>query len=406
MTLSNSSDQGIAMIEIDSRAFRRAVELAGKAADRRASLPVLETLLCRANGRLEISGTDLNQMLTVSIERGGDQEGSFLFPAHGRISKMLAALGGEQVSLSSAAEAVHVSSGDFRVKVDSKIDPVDFPQIAMTAEGVSEHWSATLSREHLEGLRRIMFAISTEETRYYLNGVFLQPRGDWAYRAWATDGHRLAWFDLQLPDAAGELPANVIISRQTVDLLLRDLAKVDDGMRIGVAGGVQPNRHEGLAPERTAHRIIFNGQMRDMGVTLRSKLIDGTYPDVSRVVPQHIERRAMFEVRDLRRAVQACVAGERNKPPMLKFEFSKGGGCRVSTEWIVLGLHASTPIPCQHNFGDVTIGINGRYMVDVLAAVRGDRLSFNSGDGSPASPVMMIDPSDDQWGVVVMPVRV
>ena len=113
MTIHNTSDQGKAMIEIDSRAFRRAVQLAGKAAARRTNLPVLETLHCRANGKLEISGTDLNQMLTVSIERGGDHEGSFLFPAHARVSKMLAALGGDQVSLSSAGEAVHVSSGDF-----------------------------------------------------------------------------------------------------------------------------------------------------------------------------------------------------------------------------------------------------------------------------------------------------
>ena len=292
------------------------------------------------------------------------------------------------------------------MKVESKIDPVDFPQLAMMAEGVSEHWSATLSQEHLNGLRRIMFAISTEETRYYLNGVFLQPLGDWSYRAWATDGHRLAWFDLQLPDATGELPGNVIVSRQTVELLLRDLAKVEDGLRIAVAGGMQPNRVESLAPDRTAHRISFNGRMSSMGVTLRSKLIDGTYPDVSRVVPQQIASRAMFEVRDLRRAVQACVAGERNRPPALKFEFSKDGGCRVSTEWAVLGLHASTPIPCQHDYGDTTIGINGRYMVDVLAAVRGNKLSFNSDDVGSSSPVMMIDPADGQWGVVVMPMRV
>lgn len=393
------------MIEIDSRAFRRAVQLAGKAAEARCSnTPILGTLLCRANGKLEISGTDLNQMLTVSIERGGDHEGSFLFPAHSRVTKMLDALGGDQVTLSSAGEAVHLASGDFQIKVDSKIDPVEFPQYLSNADAI-EHWSATLSREHLEGLRRIMFAISTEETRYYLNGVFLQPLENWGYRAWATDGHRLAWFDLQLPDAAGQLPGNVIIQRDTMGLLLRDLAKLEDGCRIAVAGGLAANKPENLAPERTAHRISFNGRLRDMGVTLRAKLIDGTYPDVARVVPQQLERRAMFEVRDLRRAVQACVGGEK-KPPALKFEFSKGGQCRVSTEWAGLGIYASTPIPCQHDYGDATIGINGRYMVDVLAAVRGDKLAFATGGDASWSPVLMQDPADHVWGAVVMPVRI
>lgn len=401
----NPSDLEKAMIEIDSRAFRRAVHLAGKAAAARTNVPVLEALHCHANGRLEISGTDMDQMLTVTIDREGRHHGSFLLPGHARLSKMLAALGGEAMKIVPKNDEVRVSSGEFEARIDSKIDPVDFPQHLRIDEGVTEHWSATIGIEHLEGLARILFAISTEETRYYLNGVFLQARGNWGYRAWATDGHRLAWFDMQLPDAKGQLPGNVIIPRANITLLLKSLTKPESGFRVSVGGGLKANSEPTLAPDRIGNRISFCGTVAGMDVALRSKLIDGTYPDVSRVVPANVEHQAMFDVRDLRRAVQACVAGER-KPPAIKFEFRKDAGVRVSTEWVVLGLHASTVIPCQHSYGDATVGINGRYIMDVLASARGDKLAFASDSQPTVAPVMMQDPADDLWGVVVMPVRV
>lgn len=391
------------MINMNVSDFRRAITLAAMVPERRNTIPILSTLRCRANGSFEVAATDLDMTIAVTVPREAGEDAAFILNDFGFVAKSLAANGGKELAIvAKDGEPIVIESGPLEIKVKQYQHVDDWP----AGHGVVHHetFSATLSPEHLRLIERVTGAVSTEETRYYLNGVYLHHLDGWNYRAIATDGHRLMFVDLALPDAKGEL-AGAIIPRKTVSVLLRALGKSRDPVRLAGGDGTHSNRETSTAPSRPdLLRIAFSGKIGKAEVTLSSKTIDGTYPDYTRVVPTGNDKTAVFKIADVRRAIES-VARTESRVRAIKMDF-KPDKCRFTSHFAEAGTDAGTEIPCDHDMraDGLTIGFNGQYLQDMLGALRGEEVVFSFSDS--AGPVIIRDPADTAFTGIQMPIRV
>ncbi len=237
-------------------------------------------------------------------------------------------------------------------------------------------------------LRRLVdktrFAISTEETRYYLNGIHLHASGSGAtamLRAVATDGHRLAKIELGLPDGAEAIPA-IIVPRKTV----AEIRKLADGVDGDIRIAVSPTRIQ-FVLERTV---------------LVSRLIDGTFPDYERVIPAGNEKTALLDSKAFAAAVDrvSTISTERARAVKLRFDDGRVTASAVSNE----AGRAEEELDAEYASEALEIGFNSRYILDMLAEVEGDAVRMEM--ANPASPTLVLDPTDSAVVYVLMPMRV
>ena len=259
----------------------------------------------------------------------------------------------------------------------------EFPKL--DAGKLSHNFS--LAAQDLRGLiDRTKFAISTEETRYYLNGIYLHAaEGDNGpvLRAVATDGHRLARVEEPLPDGARGMPG-VIVPRKTVNELRKLLDEVSEDIEISLS----------------ETRIQFGFST----MKLTSKLIDGTFPDYDRVIPRGNDKVLRVNQKDFSAAVSrvSAISSERHRP--VKLSLAKD----------LLVISASSPDQgtaseeldadrINYESGPLEIGFQARYLNDVTEQIEGD-VEFVFADG--AAPTLVRDPSDTRAVYVLMPMRV
>jgi DNA polymerase-3 subunit beta len=239
-----------------------------------------------------------------------------------------------------------------------------------------------------ETLRRLFdkskFAISTEETRYYLNGVYMHSsdgENGRVLRCVATDGHRLARIDTQLPEGADTLPG-VIVPRKTVGELRKLLD--DDEMKIAVS--VSETKIRFSTPE----------------IILTSKVIDGSFPDYTRVIPQGNTRRLEVDAAEFAQAVDrvSTVSSERSRAVKLTLEDDR----------LVLSVNAPDSGAAEEElvvaYADerLEIGFNAKYLLEIAGQVDRENAVFmfnSSGD-----PTLMREGNDESAVYVVMPMRV
>jgi DNA polymerase III subunit beta len=228
------------------------------------------------------------------------------------------------------------------------------------------------------------FAISTEETRYYLNGIHLHAAGngpDAMLRAVATDGHRLAKIELALPAGAEAIPS-IIVPRKTV----AELRKLVDTVEGDVQVAVSPTRIQFIL-ERAV---------------LVSRLIDGTFPDYERVIPVGNEKIAHLATKAFAAAVDrvSTISTERARAVKLRFDEDRLTASAVSTE----AGRAEEEIDAEYASEALEIGFNSRYILDMLAEVEGDTVRMEM--ANPAAPTLVQDPADTSTVYVLMPMRV
>ncbi len=225
-------------------------------------------------------------------------------------------------------------------------------------------------------LSSVAFAISTEETRYYLNGVYLHPLDDGRLALVATDGHRLAKRELPY-DLAGL--DGIIIPRKTVGII----AKIMEG-KATFSGSAQ--------------KIRFESEK----VTLTSKLIDGTFPDYTRVIPSARDKKAIVEAEALAKALDRVITVTSEKGRAVRFAFGEG-----SIDLSVRNPDAGTAEDSLPYEGDIVmeIGFNAKYMADALNSIGGEMVELALQDaGDPA--VIRSVPEQPGALCVVMPMRV
>jgi DNA polymerase-3 subunit beta len=242
-----------------------------------------------------------------------------------------------------------------------------------------------------DALRKLIdktrFAISTEETRYYLNGIYVHASdsaGVPVLRAVATDGHRLARFELPLPEGAAGMPG-VIIPRKAVAEVRKLIDENDGAIDVGLSDA-----------RATKIRFAFGD------VVLTSKLIDGTFPDYTRVIPTGNDKKLSVPAKDFAEAVDrvSTISSEKSRAVKLNLE----------RERLILSVtspengSASEEIAVNYNGAPIEIGFNARYLLDITGQVDGEEAQIELADS--ASPTVVRDSGDEHSLYVLMPMRV
>ena len=237
-------------------------------------------------------------------------------------------------------------------------------------------------------LRRLIdkarFAISMEETRYYLNGIYLHDasnNGSTSLRAVATDGHRLSRIDVALPDGAAGMPG-IIVPRKAVSELRKLIDELDGDVAVSLS--------------ETKIRFAFDE------VVLTSKLIDGTFPDYNRVIPAGNDKVLEIESERFSRAVDLVSTVSTEKTRSVKLSLSKGQ--LVISANSPDNASADEQLDVDYDAQDIQIGFNSRYLLDVTSQVDGEHIRFSMADA--ASPTLVHDTGDAEALYVLMPMRV
>jgi len=353
--------------------------------ERRNTIPILSNVLLKTeDGALRLKATDLDLEITESVAATGEQEGATTVPAHLLYDIVRKLPDGAEVKLSTNADGnqMTVSSGrsNFRLQC---LPESDFPDITA---GTLSHAFTIKAAEFARLIDRTHFAISTEETRYYLNGIFLhtiEADGDLKLRAVATDGHRLARAEMAAPAGSEGMPG-IIIPRKTVGELQKLLGDGED--------------HAAIEVELSDAKI----RVTIGPVVLTSKLIDGTFPDYQRVIPQNNDKALTLDRQSFSAAVDrvSTISSERGRAVKLA----------VSDSQLTLTVNspdsgtATEELAVGYDSDDIEIGFNARYLLDITAQLTGDEAVFMLADAG--SPTLIKDGGDDATLYVLMPMRV
>jgi DNA polymerase III subunit beta len=356
--------------------------------ERRNTIPILSNVLIEAEegAGLRLMATDLDLQINETLEANVGEGGATTVPAHTLFDIVRKLPEGSQVELIAAEGRMQVNAGRARFTL-STLPRDDFPVIAEGDLPTQFELPAATLRQIIDKTR---FAISTEETRYYLNGIYLhvsdgeplaggvnQP----VLKAAATDGHRLARVTVARPEGAQGMPG-VIIPRKCVAELRKLLDEVD--------GTVQTSLSES--------KIRFG-----LGnAVLTSKLIDGTFPDYSRVIPTANDKLLKLDPRSLEEGVDrvSTIASERTRAVKLSLDRDRVTLSVTSPE----NGTASEEVPADYAAEGVEIGFNARYLLDILGQIEGDVMEVHLADA--AAPTLLRENDKAPALYVLMPMRV
>ena len=370
-------------VTVERSELLRSLSHVHRVVERRSTIPILANVLVRAeSGQLAFKATDLDLEILEAIPADVPAGGVTTVPAHMFYEIVRKLPEGAQVVLEGSSDRaiLVIRAGRSRFTLQT-LPESDFPDLAagdMTHEFVLP--AADLKRL----IDKTQFAISTEETRYYLNGIYLHTAGEGkkaVLRAVATDGHRLAQVELTAPAGAAGMPG-IIIPRKTVGEVHRLVEDIDGEIKV----------------ELSATKIRFT-----IGpVVLTSKLIDGTFPDYARVIPVGNDKQLEVEKRDFEQAVDrvSTVASERGRAVKL----SLSGGKLVLSVINPDSGSATEEIEVGYDADPLDIGFNSRYLLDIAAQIEGDTAVLKLAD--PGSPTLIQDKEAKGALYVLMPMRV
>ncbi|MDG1116216.1 MAG: DNA polymerase III subunit beta [Flavimaricola sp.] len=368
---------------IERSALLKAVAQAQSVVERRNTIPILANVLIEAEGdSVQFRATDLDievvDRAPAKVERAGATTVSAV-----TLNEIVRKLpDGALVTLTDNSQAGRMTIEAGRSNFSLATLPrEDFPVMATSEYAANFAAPAAVLRRLFD---KSKFAISTEETRYYLNGVYMHVAdgdGGKVLRCVATDGHRLARIDAPLPEGADGM-AGVIVPRKTVGEMRKLLD--DDEMQIAVS--VSETKIRFATPD----------------ITLTSKVIDGTFPDYTRVIPQGNTRRLEVDASEFAKAVDrvATVSSERSRAVKLSLDDDR----------LVLSVNApdsgaaEEELAVAYSDEHLDIGFNAKYLLEIASQVDRENAVFlfnSSGD-----PTLMREGDDMSAVYVVMPMRV
>ncbi|MDE2618840.1 MAG: DNA polymerase III subunit beta, partial [Sphingomonadales bacterium] len=324
--------------------------------ERRNTIPILSNVLIEASpaGAVKLMATDLDlqvveTMAAVTVE----VPGAITVSAHLLFDIARKLPDGSQVSLETADNRMAIKAGRSRFSLPT-LPRDDFPVIV---EGDLPTSFEIPARTLAELIDRTRFAISTEETRYYLNGIFLHVAED-ELKAAATDGHRLARFTLSRPDGAEGMP-DVIVPRKCVAELRKLLEEALD-----------TNVEVDLSASKI--RFTLGGEN---GVVLTSKLIDGTFPDYNRVIPTGNDKLLRLDPRSFYEGVDrvATIATEKTRAVKIALDNDRVTLSVTSPD----NGTAAEELPADYRAAGLEIGFNANYLKDILSQIDGDTVELH-----------------------------
>ena len=349
--------------------------------ERRNTIPILSNVLieAQAGGGLKLMATDLDLQINEHVAAAVDAAGATTVSAHTLFDIVRKLPDGAQVSLAAAEGRMTIMAGRAKFSL-ATLPRDDFPVIAEGDLPTQFELPAETLKQIIDKTR---FAISTEETRYYLNGIFLHVSDEAqpVLKAAATDGHRLARVTLPRPDGAEGMP-DVIVPRKCVGELRKLLDEVDGSVGVSLSNS----------------KIRF-----DLGAALlTSKLIDGTFPDYSRVIPTANDRILKIDPRAFQEGVDrvSTIATEKTRAVKMALDRDRITLSVTSPE----NGTAAEDVPGDYAAMPFEIGFNSRYLLDILAQVEGDMVEVHLADA--AAPTLIRENDKAPALYVIMPMRV
>ena len=357
--------------------------------EKRNTIPILSHIKLECAGStLTMSATDMDLAAVEKISATVEKQGAVTVPAHTFYDIVRKFPENATVSLDVDANKgqVKIQGGNAKFSL-SCLSASDFPVLS---EGDMPFSFALSPKECVNLIDKARFAMSTEETRYYLNGVYLHVapasefsgiKGQDSLKAVATDGHRLARIEVALPAGAKGMPG-VIVPRKAVSELRKLIEEAADTVQISLS-------------ESKIRFACGN-------VTLVSKLIDGTFPDYERVIPTANTKLLEIDAKTFSQAIDRVSTISTEKTRGIKITLGQGS----------VTLAASSPengtateeVPANYAAEAIEIGFNSRYLLEVLSQLEGDSAQILLSDG--ASPALVRDSADVTALYVVMPMRI
>ena len=352
----------------------------------RHTLPILSNIIITANdNHLSLSSTNLDIFCSDNLEAQVSQNGSTSVSASTfyEIVKRLPSGSEVQASLSDEDSTLIIKCGRSKFNLTT-ISPDNFPKISHDDLNLQFVLSAAELKRMID---KTKFAISNEETRYYLNGVFLhqtQKNSIDILRAVATDGHRLAQYDIPLPQGAKDMNG-IIIPKKMIQELRRVLDDATGAINI----------------ELNENKIKFSFNSME----IISKVIDGTFPDYTKVIPQSNDKVISTNNDELKKAidrVSAVAINEDTKSKAIKL-IIESNKISLSVDSTSRGS-AIEEIDLDYSKEKVEIGFNSRYLIDICNEIDGDKINLKFLDST--SPAIILDETDENLFFVLMPMRI
>jgi len=386
---SKKNEQGVIMrIAVDRGSLLRSLGRVHRIVERRNTIPILSNVLIEAReqpGGICLKSTDLDLEVLEETEARVEQPGAATVPAHLLYDIVRKLPDGSEVALALSEDGKFVSvvAGRSQFQLES-LPRDDFPELS--ADGFTHNFE--LSANQLKYLiDSTQFAVSTEETRYYLNGIYFHvPEAEEGaaavLRAVATDGHRLASAELEAPESAVGMPG-IIIPRKTVSELQKLLGEMGEAK---------------VSVELSDAKI----RLKMEAVVLTSKLIDGVFPDYQRVIPRNNSKKLEVKRADFIASVDrvSTISTDRSRAVKLSLE----------TDNVVLTVNnpdsgsAEDKVAAVYEAEPMEIGFNYRYLLDIANQLNGEAVSFMLADSG--APTLIRDEADKNRLYVLMPMRV
>ena len=346
--------------------------------ERRNTIPILSNVLIDASedGAIRLMATDLDLQVDESVPANVAQAGATTVSAHTLFDIVRKLPEGSQVEFTAAEGKMQVVAGRSRFNL-STLPRDDFPVIAEGELPTRFELPAATLRQIIDKTR---FAISTEETRYYLMGIFLHVADD-QLKAAATDGHRLARVTVPKPDGADEMP-DVIIPRKCVAELRKLLDELEGTVEVSMSG--------------TKIRFGLGSAV------LTSKLIDGTFPDYNRVIPTANDKLLKLDPKTFAQGVDrvSTIASEKTRAVKINVDRDKVTLSVTSPE----SGTATEELAADYGSEGIEIGFNARYLLDILGEIEGDSVEVHLADA--AAPTLLRENDKSPALYVLMPMRV
>ena len=370
---------------IDRSALLTALQHVHSVVERRNTIPILSNVLIEAKeDGVYLTATDMDIAVIEKVNLDKSeiaQLGTVTTSAqmlYDIVRKLPGNIKVELLSEKNDRLGIKASSSSFALNC---LPSEDFPSISQ------ENFKHSFNIDALDLIRlldKTSFAMSLEETRYYLNGIYLhaiKEEGADKLRTVATDGHRLSRVDMSLPKGAEEIPG-VIIPRKTI-LEIRKILEDHSG-------------NINLSLSETKIRLSFNN------VILTSKLLDGTFPDYSRVIPEQNDKLITISNQLLSEAVDRVSTVSTDKTRAIKININKGS-LLISATNPDKGS-ASENVDVDYDGEEVEIGFNSKYVLDVARQIKGNEILIKLSDS--VSPTLVYDKDDKEVLFVLMPMRV
>ena len=365
-------------LAIDRMSLLRPLGHVQSVVERRNTIPILANVVLRAeDGQLSLTATDMDMDITTEVGCAVAPAGTTTMSAHMLYDIVRKLPDGSEVELSIGDGHAMISAGRSSFRLPT-LPVEDFPAISSNDLPTNFVLTAADFRDLVDATK---FAISTEETRYYLNGIYLHKSDAGDLCAVATDGHRLALTKQTLPSGAAQMPS-IILPRKAVSELRKLLDDYDGDVTVSMS--------------ETRAEFAFGT------VRLTTKLIDGTFPDYTRVIPTNNDKIMQVDVGAFSAAVDrvSTISSEKSKSVKIGLR----AGVMTLSASNTDASSATEELEVSYSGNEMEIGFNARYLLDIAGQVNSEMVEFALAD--QGSPTLVRTPGDDASLFVLMPMRV